>query len=201
MNRFIVFIFGGILLVSLIGCSTTKVERVDVDKKIDLSGNWNDYDATITSQEMIQDCLDKPWLHEFVKNNGRNPTIIVGHVANRTYEHINTQVVTKNVEQELLNSGKVVFVASSEERQDIRAEREDQKQGFTDPATIAQVGKERGADYMMIGSVNSIKDEVKGKAAIYYQVNLELIDLSTNTKVWLGQKEIKKSVKKSRFSL
>jgi hypothetical protein len=33
-----------------------------------------------------------------------------------------------------------------------------------------------------------------------YQVNLELIQLETNVKAWIGQKEIKKVVKRSRLS-
>ena len=54
---------------------------------------------------------------------------------------------------------------------------------------------------MLKGSINSIKDEIKGKYVILYQVNLELIDLTNNQKVWIGEKEIKKFVKRSKFSL
>jgi penicillin-binding protein activator len=187
-------------VISLTGCATTKVERVERDKKIDLSGDWNDYDAMLVSEEMLKDCLSKPWLFHFAEEKGRAPVVIVGHVANKTDEHINAQIFVKYLERELLNSGKVVFVANPMEREDLRQEREDQK-GFTSPETIAQVAKEHGADYMLIGSVNSLRDEVRGKSVNYYQVNLELVDLSTNVKVWIGSKDIKKYIKNPRVSL
>ena len=112
------------------------------------------------------------------------------------------QVFIKQLEKELLNSGKVVFVASpDEERDQIRDERQDQQQGNTLPETIKKIGRERGADVMLIGSVNSVSDEVKGKSVLFYQANLELINLESNEKVWIGQKEIKKYVTRSHFSL
>jgi uncharacterized protein (TIGR02722 family) len=189
------------LIIVLGGCATTKVQRVPVEKQIDLSGDWNDVDATMTAQEMLRDCLARPWQPTFVGAKGRNPVIIIGHITNRTDEHINYQTFVQSLERELLNSGKATFVANPNERGEMRAEREDQKQGFTDTATMAAVGKERGADYMLIGSINSIKDEVGKKAVNFYQVNLELVDLSTNEKVWIGQQEIKKFVKRSKVSL
>ena len=186
---------------SMSGCASTKVERVDVDEQIDLSGDWNDYDAMLVSQERIKDCLSRPWIHDFVKKEGSDPVVIVGNIRNRTNEHINSQVFVKYLERELLNSGKVTFVASAIERGGIRDEREDQAKGFTDPDTMAEIGKEHGADYMLIGTVNSVIDQVKRKSVNYYQVNLELVDMSTNKKVWIGQKEIKKYVQKPRMSL
>ena len=66
---------------------------------------------------------------------------------------------------------------------------------------MAKKMKETGADYMLIGSLNSVKDAKKNQYVILYQVNLELVDISTNQKVWIGQKEIKKVVTNPKFSL
>ena len=196
--RYFTLIFIGIVMT---GCASTKVTRVEPSAPIDLSGNWNDFDAQLASRELIKDALSKGWVDRFLGSHSRNLVVIVGHVANRSMEHINTQVITKELEKELLNSGKVTFVASSTEREDVRGERDDQQKGWTDPATIKQIGKERGADFMLLGSINSVTDEVKGKSARFYQVNLEMVDLLTNEKVWLGQKEIKKKVERSGHSL
>lgn len=200
-HHFFKSIFVLMIALSVASCASTKVERVAVDKQIDLSGDWNDMDATLVFDEMLKDCLAKPWLPTFVGAKSRNPVVIVGHISNRTDEHINSQIFVKSLERGLLNSGRVTFVADPNDREDLRAEREDQKQGFTDAASMAAIGKELGADYMLMGSVNSLKDELKNKAVNYYQANLELIDLSTNVKVWIGQKEIKKFIKKSKYSL
>ncbi len=189
-----------ILLLGVIGCSSTKVTRVDVPRPIDLSGNWNDFDAQLVFREMIQDCLEKPWLTNFMKEKQKNPVVIVGRINNRSDEHINSQVFIKELEQELLNSGKVTFVASPKEREQVREEREDQQTGYTSQESMKKIGRELGADFMLIGSINSVRDEVKGKSVVFYQVNLELVDLETNVKVWIGQHEIKKMVENAKFS-
>ncbi|MDP8212905.1 MAG: penicillin-binding protein activator LpoB [Candidatus Zapsychrus exili] len=199
-KNLIVFVCFVAALSLLLGCAT-KIERVNTGTIVDFSGKFNDYDSLSVSKEMVSDCLSQSWIESFHKENGRNPVVIVGHVNNRSHEHINSQVFTKYLEREVMNSGKIVFVASSDEREQIRDERTDQAKGFTDPTTIAAIGKERGADYMLIGSINSVKDETKGKYVILYQVNLELIDLSTNVKAWIGSKEIKKVVKNPKYSL
>ena len=66
-----------VLAVGVAGCAT-KVERISVEKVVDLSGRWNDADARMVAQEMIKNCLGGQWLTTFMKDNGRNPTVIVG---------------------------------------------------------------------------------------------------------------------------
>mgnify|MGYP000205166593 FL=1 len=66
---------------------------------------------------------------------------------------------------------------------------------------LGQLGQEVGADFMLQGSINTIVDAVSGEQARFYQVDLTLIELGTNRKVWLGQKKIKKTIEKSGFRL
>lgn len=194
-----------VLLLALVmllgGCAGPVVKRTEVDKTIDLSGRWNDTDSRLVSEEMILDCLDRPWLGRYQAGHpGKQPVVIVGTVKNRSYEHINTQVFIKDLERALINSGRVNFVASKEERGELREEKADQQIGFTASETQKSMYREVGADYMLQGSINGVKDEIKGKYVMLYQVNLELIDLETHVKAWIGQKEIKKVVKRSRYT-
>jgi uncharacterized protein (TIGR02722 family) len=201
MKRFgIIFttlLLGVVLL--LAGCSTAPtVERKEVDTTIDLSGRWNDADSRMVSEEMIQDCLNRPWLQRHtIRHNGQIPTVIVGRVANRSHEHINVQTFVKDLERALINSGEVQFVASSGERTGVREERKDQAKHASEE-TMKGPGQEIGADFMLIGSINTIRDDIGGKAVMYYQTNLELVDMSTNIKVWIGEKKIKKLIKKPK---
>jgi hypothetical protein len=110
-------------------------------------------------------------------------------------------VFVKNLERALINSGQVDFVASQEERQELREEKADMLEGFTDAETTKSISKETGADFMLKGTMNSIKDEVKGKYVILYQANLELIHLESNKKAWIGEKQIKKYVKRAKYGL
>ncbi len=52
---------------------------------------------------------------------------------------------------------------------------------------------------MLQGTINTIID-VEGTTQVrYYQVDMTLIDLADNEKVWVGQKKIKKLVKRSQL--
>jgi uncharacterized protein (TIGR02722 family) len=184
----------------LAGCaSTPRVKRMDVDKIVDISGRWNDADSRLVAEEMIRDCLKQPFLERFKNNNNSIPTIIVGLIKNRSHEHINVQTFVKDLERALINSGKVQFTASKGERGQIREERLDMARHASED-TMKSPGEEVGADFMLIGVINTIRDEAGGKAVMYYQVNLELIAMANNIKVWVGEKKIKKLIKKSRLS-
>ena len=185
-----------------VGCSSApKVRRTAVEETIDLSGRWNDSDSRMVADEMIKDCLNRPWLPEFQSHKGRKPAVIVGTVLNRSDEHINTQVFVKDLERALINSGLVDFVASRDERRELREERADMQLGFTSAETEKAMGQEIGADFMLKGTLNSVRDQIKGQYAILYQVNLEIHNLETNRKVWIGQKKLKKVVSRSRWKL
>jgi uncharacterized protein (TIGR02722 family) len=192
-----------VLLLSIVlvasGCAT-KVIREDVNKQMDLSGRWNDTDARMVADEMINECLTSPWINEYNKAAGRTPTVIVGTITNNSYEHIGSDVFISSLQKALINSGKVNFVASRDERGEVRQEREEQI-GNAEPSTISEKGHETGADFMLKGSINGVQDAVKGKYVMFYQVNLELIDMKTNQKRWIGQKEIKKQVIRPQTSV
>ncbi|WP_372518421.1 penicillin-binding protein activator LpoB [Candidatus Ruminimicrobiellum ovillum] len=195
------FLMGCLLsfAVVLFSCSSTpKVTRVDENEQIDLSGNWNDTDSKLVAEEMINDSLAKPWLENFMMKKQAKPRIIVGTILNKSDEHISTETFTKDLEIALLNSGKASFVASKDQREEIREERMDQAD-FSDPATVKKFGKELGADYMLKGQINTITDAAGKTTLKYYQTELELIDIETNEKVWIGQKKIKKVVGKSKY--
>ena len=178
---------------SIISCATTSVKRVSSDTAIDLSGRWNDIDAQQVAQAMIDDVIKRPWLGNFTDANTRKPVVIIGDIRNRSSEHIDASVFTKDIEEELVNSGKVTFVASDKEREAIRAERTDQ-QTEADPATIKRLGKETGADFILQGLITTQVDAVDGRKVVSYKVDLELIDIQSNEKVWLKNKVIKKDI-------
>lgn len=185
--------------IGLFSCSSTpKVTRVDADETIDLSGNWNDTDSKLVSDEMIADSVARPWLENYIKEKQAKPRIIVGTVLNKSDEHIATDTFVADLERALINTGKAAFVASKEQRDEIRNEKMEQAD-FSDAATVKKFGKEIGADFMLKGQINTITDAVKNTSLKYYQVELELIDIETNEKVWIGQKKIKKVVGKSKY--
>lgn len=186
--------------VLFMACAQTKsVERIDPETTTDLSGKWNDTDARLVAEEMITDALTKPWLNQHALNKQKSPVVIVGTVRNESMEHIDTEVFTKEIERAFVNSGSVSMVASRDERAEVREERLDQQENASFETT-KKLAKELGADYMMIGNINSIQDEgtngrkigKKKYIAVFYTVNLELVNVESNQKVWIGNKKIKK---------
>ncbi len=180
------------------GCATS-VERVEADKTIDLSGAWNDTDSQLVSAEMMQDVMSRAWLDDFTRAKKRKPAVIVGEVRNLSHEHINVNTFVSDLERAMINSNRVQFVASSTEREEIRSERKDQDLNASE-ATRKAMGEEKGADFMLKGTINTIID-ASGKTQLrYYQVDLNLISLADNTEVWVGQKKIKKLVERSNLN-
>jgi len=190
-------LFGLVFL--LAGCNPT-VTRVESDTVTDLSGKWNDTDSRLVAEEMIQDVLSRGWLSKFNRSKGRTPTVIVGTVRNLSHEHINTRTFIADMERELINSGEVEFVASAQDRKEIRSEVKDQDLNASEESRKS-MGNEVGADFMLQGSINTIVDAVSGEQARFYQIDLTLIELGSNRKVWVGQKKIKKTVEKGGFRL
>jgi uncharacterized protein (TIGR02722 family) len=186
-----------ILIAACAGPSRT-VSRLETDQVTDLSGRWNDTDSKMTADAMIEDLLNKPWLDEYRSLNNKKPILIIGTIRNKSSEHINTDVFVKDIEKAILNSGKATFVAQKGERDQIREERVDQ-QYFASSETAKQLANETGADHIIIGSINSIVDSVDGQKVVYYQVNMELIHLESNTKIWIGDKKIKKLIEQDKY--
>lgn len=196
-NKWIFLIIAMVLIFS--GCASTKVTRTSTDEVIDLSGRWNDTDARLTAEEMISDVLSRVWLENFTAKEGEKPVVIVGTIRNKSSEHIETETFVKEIERELINSGKVRFVASKEEREEVREEREDQQSQATEESAAA-LAAETGADFMLKGVITSITDAIEGKRVVTYKVDMELIDLESNEKVWIGSNEVKKFIKQSKAS-
>jgi len=185
-------------VLALSGCGhETKVTRVDTGVVTDLSGRWNDTDSRMVAEAMVKDALQYPWLGNFEKSTQRQPVVVVGTVVNSSHEHISVQTFITDLERELTNSQKVTFVAGKGERDEVRTERKEQAI-YASEETQKAPGKETGADFMMKGTIATILDEADGTKAVFYQVDLQMIDLESNAKVWYGQKKIKKVVEKKR---
>jgi len=187
-----------LLSLGLAACGgETKVTRVDSEVVTDLSGRWNDTDSRMVAETMVKEALDYDWLNNFSNSKHRRPVVVVGTVLNNSHEHINVQTFVTDLERELTNSQKVTFVAGKDEREEVRTERKEQAM-YAREDTQKAPGKEIGADYMMKGTIATILDEADGTKAMFYQVDLQMVDLETNAKVWFGQKKIKKVIEKKR---
>jgi hypothetical protein len=185
-----------VVVVAVAACGKN-VSRRQASEAIDLSGRWNDVDSQQVSQAMIQDAMSFGWIDEWQRAKGRKPVVMAYGVKNRSSEHINTQTFMKDLERAFLRSSRVGVVADQDQRLTVREERAEQQQGLT--ANPARIGKELGADFVLTGVLNSIVDQEGGESVVFYQANLELINVESNEKVWIGDHKIKKFIDKSRL--
>ncbi len=187
-----------VLAVLVAGCgSSSKVYRIDSETVTDVSGKWNDTDARLVAEEMVGDCLSRPWLIDFVAGAGQKPFVTVGNIRNKSSEHIDTETFSTDFERELINSGQIRFVATRDQREDVRDERYDQRD-FASQETMKKLREETGADFILLGAIKSIVDEAEGTRVVYYQTDLELIHIESAEKVWIGTKKVKKEISKKK---
>ncbi len=183
----------------MVGCGGREVTRTDPDTVTDLSGYWNETDAHMVADSIVDQCLNDRWLTEFGAGDrargerAPQPVVVVGSIFNESSEHINTNLFMNEIERALLESGEVQITAGGASRGEVRAERSDQSI-FSSPETAAEFGREIGADFVMTGNIGSIVDEEDHTRSIYYQVSIELIDVETALKAWMGSLEIKKII-------
>ena len=179
-------------------CASNNVSRVSSETVTDLRGYWNDTDVRLVAGEIIDGCLASPRIAQYPsQHGGKLPVVIVGSYRNKSDEHIDTEILTKKLEAALVNSGKVEFVASSAERNELRAERIDQQTNASE-STAKSLGNETGADFMLQGSVKTIVDSDGKTMARSYFVTTEMIDIETNKKIWMDDNSsIKKVIKRS----
>jgi penicillin-binding protein activator len=165
----------------------------------DLSGYWNDIDAELVAKTMTGQLLDSPWVGEFREETGRKPVVKLAGVIKRTDDrNVNTQFFGKQLERFLLNSGRVRVVAAGGQEGINVDERTRQSQQASDESAKTQFN-ELGADFTLQTVINSQNEtDGGGKAVRAYLVNMELLDVETNEKVWIGERKIRKTIKRAK---
>lgn len=189
----------------LVGCGpkrTVTRTAAGSSEGADLSGYWNDLDATIVAKAMIQQCLNHPWASDYqAANGGKKPVVKLMGVKKRTDDrNVNEEFFGKQLERQLLNSGRVRVVAAWGQDNVNVVERARQATHATDETAKSQ-GMETGADFTLQTLVNSQNEtDGGGKSVRAYLVNMELVNVETNEKVWIGEKQIRKVVNQASTS-
>lgn len=179
------------------GCATAPATAPDVERTElphDLSGDWNDVDADLVASALIRDCLSDPWAKEWAAEHGRSPVVRLYPVRNRTDGYIDYRYFTKQLEAALVRSRGVDVVSSVEEAGAARAERSDQAEHSSDDS-VKSHGAETGSDFILNGWILSQDDEAGGTRVRAYLTSLELVEVSSQKKAWLGQKRIRKIIR------
>lgn len=199
MKMLEILLVGSLTVSMLVACGGTSVKRLGSDQEVALSDQWNDTDSKLVADEMITDMLSFPWYKRYkVDNPGELPAIILQRVRNKSHEHIATDTFVNDIKRAVMRTGVADFVVGGDERLDLRAEKKQQELNASSDSA-KELGNEIGADFALVGSINSFVDQVDGSRVTSYQVDLKLVNIETSREVWSGTKKIKKIQEKSAF--
>ena len=195
MNGMCVAVICAGLVGGLTGCASEneRITRVDPMKGgIDVNSRYNATDAHQMAEVLINDALSKPWIENARAANagaGVNPAtpkMVLGTIKNKTTDYtIDMAMVTNQVQEELINSGRVRVFAAKDIRNELRAERFDTE--FADPATVSKAASEIKAQFMLLGELlENVQVSGDGRTKdVYYELRLEMTDMATTEKLWI----------------
>ncbi len=179
------------LLLFLIGCGGgTQYQDVD---KAEGSGEWGPKEIKITVNKMVTS------LYTFLKDEYKKPSFIqVKKFRNRTSEHIDTDLITGEIQTKLIQK-RIKFIDDSLEA-DALKEMEKGMTGMVDPDSAVPAGELKSPNFYLTGEISDNVRQVKGKKVQYIKVTLKLINLKTNVAEWQDQQEFLKSSKSDKIS-
>jgi uncharacterized protein (TIGR02722 family) len=193
-NTSLLILLLALLGLSLAACSGPSTGRVqgggdthygNPDEVETVTSAWGSTDLQMTAEHMAQSLLATRWIDRAAEP----PKIRLREVRNLTTEHIDTKGITDKIRTQLLRSGQVRFLADEANLDDVFAERD-----FT--VAVTRRGENKlmaDTDYIVTGTVRSIRKQTKEVADVYYQITLELVDPQSGEIVWADEQEIRKT--------
>lgn len=174
----------------VVGCGGSPKVRYDDPERVEtVTADYGSTDLQKIANEMAEGFLSS----KFFAGTGSAPVVMIGKVRNKTDEHIDTETLSSRLRVNLLNSGKVRFVARGDIPNELKAELDLQiSSGFVDPTTAQRYGKAVGAQYYLTGQIDSIRKTAGRTSDVYFNVILELISVESWEYVWAKEVEIRK---------
>ena len=180
-----------IVALLLPGCSAFRMSTEDVTPD-NLEHYRADYDAS-DMRKITTSMVNKILVSPFLSQQTSPPVMTIAGVENRTREYVDTKNLTDRMRTSLLQSGKVQFVNTAR-REDLLKE-----QGYqaanADPNTMATIGQQMGAKYMLTGSLTQMSQQTGKQVRVskqrlnYYKLTIEITDLTSNLIVWTAEEE------------
>jgi len=183
-------LLGVLAVLSLSGCWYS-VKEIDPDKKKHYTEEYSHTDQ----KKAVAHFADSLTASAPLKDREKPSVLVTYGIDNRTSEHIDTKGFTDKLDVALLRTGKVKLV-NKDQRENVEKEVGYSESAKVDPATRIQLGRQIGAEYMLTGRFTSIDRKEpkeirlrKGRL-LYYQLSLELTNLTTNQIEWKDEVEI-----------
>ncbi len=149
------------------GVSTKEINTI-VENKV-----WNENDSEVIVDSIVNKMLLSQWQQNFTTK--RKPKLVVGSIENLTIEKIDTDLLSKNIERNLINSGDITFITSKDDREVIRNDRRN-KNDFDGEKEFIKYLKPLKSDFFISGDIKLNIDSVSVPTSKEYKLTLEILN-------------------------
>jgi uncharacterized protein (TIGR02722 family) len=171
----------------LTGCSSFKAERVDAkkgdEKALTITDKWVLQDTETAVKDILEQIQKHKGFQRYLGETKKKPKIFIMEVQNETSE---PYFPIADMNDELLNefsaSGEYTII-DNQGRDKILKEVKYQAEGMVDPAQMVQIGKQTGADLIILGAVRMNPETRDGRTIKQYTVNMRMTNLKTSEEV------------------
>lgn len=172
---------------SLTSCSSFKAERVDAnkgdEKALEITDKWVLKDTENAVKDILEQISKHKGFQRYLGDTKKKPKLFIMEVQNETAE---PYFPIADMNDELLNefsaSGEYTLI-DNQGRDKILKEVKYQAEGMVDPAQMVQIGKQTGADLIILGSVRMAPETRDGKTIKQYTVNMRMTNLKSSEEV------------------
>ena len=190
-------LFFGVLMVMLFlmsGCAT-KTENIDMDNDHGQAVMGLDYrDFQQAASEAVQSMLQSGAVN---KREGGRYVLAISRVVNDTMQRIDTDLLTKKIRVDLLQSGRVVVTTAvgadgAEDKMSMQVRELRQSDEFNQD-TVAKKGQMIAPELSLSGKIiqRNVRVDKKTQQVEYY-FQLTLTDINTGLAFWEGESVIGK---------
>jgi uncharacterized protein (TIGR02722 family) len=171
----------------LTSCSSFKAERVDGakgdEKALEITDKWVMKDTENAVKDILEQISKHKGFQRYLGETKKKPKLFIMEVQNETSE---PYFPIADMNDELLNefsaSGEYTLI-DNQGRDKILKEVKYQAEGMVDPAQMVQIGKQTGADLIILGAVRMNPETRDGKTLKQYTVNMRMTNLKTSEEV------------------
>ncbi|MDR0423014.1 MAG: penicillin-binding protein activator LpoB [Rickettsiales bacterium] len=194
-----------VALLFTVACAPTiKTKRVSGEEGDELAMSITDEWVAKDTSSAVDAILKKMDAHkkfqrEFAnfEAKGKHPKLFVGEIRNNSSEaYFPIDDINNEFLEKLDESGDFVLIDNSA-RERILKEINYQNDGMVDPKQAKSIGKQSGADWMILGSIEMKAKILGGKTLKQYTLNIRITDIQTSNEVFRGSYKTEKYSEKS----
>ena len=186
--------------------SCSSVRYGDPDKKETTTIDWGSTDLKYFADSAAESLLESPnlaYMEGAGKGDDKRVIAAFGGIQNETSEHINTDMISRQIQAKLVNSGRIRFVARKEAagQDEIGDEvRFQQDSGRVNPEMAKAFGSQLGADVVIYGALadiskstgRSLESVGTKRKDVYYQFYVTAVNVTTGEILWVETRDIRK---------